>query len=84
MISEQNAIDNLMSIVNQVIRREENLRKTAYERDTVSTDDQVYRALGILSNARLVSTDELLKLLSIIRLGASLSIIKIVHFRFPF
>jgi len=75
-ISEQNAIDNLMSIVNQVIRQEENLRKNAYERDTVSTDDQIYRAMGLLSNARLLSTDELLRLLSLIRLGTSLGIIK--------
>ncbi|MBQ1262844.1 MAG: ATP--guanido phosphotransferase [Oscillospiraceae bacterium] len=76
-ISEQNAIDNLMSIVNQVIRQENNLRKNAYERDSVSTDDQIFRALGILSNARLVSTDELLRLTSLLRLGASLGILKI-------
>jgi len=75
-ISEQNAIDNLMSIVNQVIKQEEGLRKSAYENDTISTDDQIYRALGLLKNARLLSTDELLKLLSLVRLGASIGVIK--------
>ena len=76
-ISEQNAIDNLMSIVNQVIKQEEALRKQAYESDTISTNDKIFRAYGILSNARLLSTDELLRLLSLIRLGSSLNIIKI-------
>ena len=76
-ISEQNAIDNLMSIVNQVIRQEQSLRKTAYENDSVSTDDRIYRAFGLVSNARLISTDELLRLLSLIRLGASLGVLKI-------
>ena len=74
-ISEQNAIDNLMSIVNQVIVREQNLRNSAFENDSLSTNDQVFRAWGIISHARLVSSDELLSLLSLIRLGASLGIL---------
>ena len=75
-ISEQNAIDNLMSIVNQVIKQEEGLRKSAYENDCTSTDDQIFRALGILSSARLISTDELLRLLSLIRLGNTIGVVK--------
>lgn len=76
-ISEQNAIDNLMSIVNQVIKQEESLRKNAYQNDTISTDDKIYRALGILKNARLLSTEELLNLLSVIRLGTSIGVIAV-------
>lgn len=76
-ISEQNAIDNLMSIVNQVILKEENLRKKAYENDTLSTNDQIFRAWGLLSQARLLSSEELLRLLSLIRLGASLGVLNL-------
>ncbi len=75
-ISEQNAIDNLMSIVNQVIIKEQDLRKKAYENDSISLNDKVYRAYGLLSSARLLSGDELLKLLSVIRLGTSIGILK--------
>lgn len=75
-ISEQNAIDNLMSIVNQVIVREQNLRNTAFENDTLATNDRIFRAWGVVTQARLVSSDELLSLLSLIRLGASLGVIK--------
>ncbi len=75
-ISEQNAIDNLMSIVNQVIKQEEALRKKAYENDVISTNDKIFRAYGLLSQARLLSTEELLRLLSLIRLGASIGVLK--------
>lgn len=76
-ISEQNAIDNLMSIVNQVIKQEEVLRKKSYEDNSILTNDKIFRAYGILSQARLISTDELLKLLSLIRLGVSIGLLKI-------
>ncbi len=76
-ISEQNAIDNLMSIVNQVIINEENLRKKVYQNDTISLNDQIFRAWGLLSQARLLSGEELLRLLSLIRLGSDLGLIKI-------
>ena len=75
-ISEQNAIDNLMSIVNQIIKQENSLRKRAYEEDSVSTNDKIYRAYGILSNARLMSSEEILNLLSLIRLGNSIGVLK--------
>ncbi len=76
-ISEQNAVDNLMSIINQVIIKEENLRKNAYENDTISLNDRIFRAWGLLSQARLLSSDELLRLLSLIRLGATLGVLKL-------
>lgn len=76
-ISEQNAIDNLMSIVNQVINQEKNLREQAFKNNEVETKDKIFRAYGLLSNARLISGDELLKLLSLIRLGASIGVLEI-------
>ena len=76
-ISEQSAIDNLMSIVNQVIKQEESLRQSAYKSDAIGLEDKVYRAYGLLLNARLISTDELLKLVSLLKLGVSLGILKI-------
>ncbi len=76
-ISEQSAIDNLMSIVNQVIKQEESLRQSAYKNDAIGLEDKVFRAYGLLLNARLISTDELLKLISLLKLGVSLGILKL-------
>lgn len=76
-ISEQNAIDNLMSIVNQIIKKEEDLRKQAYENDTILMNDKIFRAYGLVSWSRLLSSEELLNLLSLVRLGASIGVLKI-------
>jgi len=65
-----------MSIVNQIIIKEQDLRKKSYENDAISLNDKVYRAYGLLSSARLLSGEELLRLLSVIRLGASIGILK--------
>ena len=58
------------------ILKEQNLRKNAFENDTLGTNDKIYRAWGIISQARLISSEELLNLLSLIRLGTSLGILK--------
>ncbi len=73
-LSEQNAIDNLYSITNQLVD---------YERGAVSdisgdiyVKDAVFRALGILKNARLITKDEAMNYLSDVRLGVAGGIIK--------
>lgn len=71
-ISEKAAAENLELIAGSVIANElqarENLR-------SVRLEDEVFRSLGILRHARLVSGSEMMKLLSKVRLGASMGII---------
>lgn len=43
------------------------------------TEDRIFRAMGILSNARLMSRIEGMKLLSLIRLGVDIEIVKNVE-----
>lgn len=68
-ITEETAIANLKSIVLQLVAQEraaasEMIKKPAEE-------DRLFRALGILTNARLLSTDEFMELISVVRLGAA-------------
>lgn len=67
-ISEQGALDNLQSITLQLVAQEraaaQNLMENALE------EDKVWRAFGILKNARVLSCDEFMELTSLIRLGA--------------
>ena len=72
-ISENNAIDNLKIIVNQIIEKELNLRK---QLDMLKTEDIVYRALGTLKNARIMTSNEMISLISKIKLGVDMGIIK--------
>lgn len=72
-ITEETAIANLKSIVLQLISQE---RAAAAEIiKNPSEEDKIFRALGVLRNARLLSSDEFMELISVVRLGAARGII---------
>ena len=72
-ISEKNALDNLKIITQQLIDKERSERKNL---NRVKVEDTCFRALGILENARILSGEEMMNLLSRIKLGMSMGIIK--------
>ncbi|MBR4973184.1 MAG: protein arginine kinase [Clostridia bacterium] len=72
-LSENNAIRNLEIITNQIIEKEMNLRE---ELDTLKLEDLSYRALGTLKYARIMSSKEMMNLISKIKLGLDMGIIK--------
>lgn len=66
-ISEQTAIKNLTSITMQIIEQERSAAAEMLKNPTVQ--DKVFRAYGVLKNARLLSTQEFMSLISIVRYG---------------
>ncbi len=66
-ISEQEAIDNLISITMQLVAQEKAAAKSLLENPTEK--DKIWRALGILKYARMLSCDEFMELTSLVRLG---------------
>lgn len=72
-ITEKNAIDNLNLITMQLIEKERKLRESL---NKIKAEDIAMRALGTLSNARIISSQEMMKLLSELKLGISLNIIE--------
>lgn len=72
-ISEQAAIDNLQSITLQLIAQEKAAAKELVENAEVC--DKIWRAAGILQNARLLTTKEFMELASLLRMGISAGII---------
>lgn len=73
-ISEKEALENLTTITKQIIEKENTARQSA---DKLSLEDSVFRSYGILSNARKLTSEELMKYLSLIKLGASMGILDI-------
>lgn len=73
-ISEQEAIDNINSIVGQLVIKEKEARE-AFDRFRV--EDAVFRALGTLKFARMISSEEFFELISDVRLGVSMGILDI-------
>ena len=72
-ISEKNAIDNLKIITAQLIDKE---RKARNSLKKIKIVDLWIRALGTLQNCRVLSSKEMMDLLSRIKLGISMGIIK--------
>ena len=74
-ISEEEIIKNLEIITDRIIEQERLARKIL-TKDSLNLEDNVYRAYGILTNCKKVSSEECNKLISEIRLGVDLGIIK--------
>ena len=74
-ISEQEIINNLKIIVDKVIEQERLARKYL-AKDSMELEDRVYRSYGVLSNCKKLSSEESLELLSEVKLGTDLGIIK--------
>lgn len=74
-ISEEEIIENLNSIVTKIIDQERKARKLLTKNE-LELEDLIYRSYGIISNCRKISTKETLKLLSNIKLGTDLGILR--------
>ena len=66
-ISEKDTIERLEDIVRQIARNEAALREKMLE--NISIEDRVFRSYGIAREARIMSSQEFMKLMSDIRLG---------------
>lgn len=73
-LSEKNALENLKIITTQLMEKELESRKKI---DTISLEDICWRALAILQNARILSSSEMMQLISRVKLGQSMGILKI-------
>lgn len=74
-ISEKEIEDRFNDVVNQLIAKERELRKSLLRQEGAVLEDKIMRSYGILKTARLLSTKEMLTLLSNVRWGISLGLI---------
>lgn len=74
-ITEQDAIQNLESVARQIIESEEKARESLKNQDSRRLEDVVFRSLGTLKYARLLSGNDFFKAVSNVRLGVSMGII---------
>ncbi len=73
-ISEKDALKNLQAITMQIVEKELSLRLSA---NRTILEDKVCRAYGLLKNARIITTKEMMQLTSMIKLGIGMGIIDI-------
>lgn len=74
--SEKEIIDNLNSVTMQVVDQELAVREKLMKDKRIEFEDSVYRSYGILKHARVLSSKEAMTLLSDIKLGMELGLLK--------
>lgn len=77
--SEKNIIESLRSLTKDIITKEKESRNIVKMEASIELEDEVYRSLGILQNARIISAYEAMKHLSNIKLGIEMEYIKDIN-----
>ncbi|MGM8216215.1 protein arginine kinase [Bacillaceae bacterium W0354] len=74
--SEEDIVDDLRSVVNQLITSERKAREWIMQKTGIQLEDRVFRSYGVLANSRIIESKEAAKCLSDVRLGIDLGLIK--------
>lgn len=73
--SEKDIVEDLKSVVHQLIEHERNARDRIIGQTGVQLEDKVFRSYGVLSHSRIIESKEAAKCLSDLRLGIDLGFI---------
>ncbi len=76
--SEAEIISDLERIIAKIIVHERAGRKGLLDLQLLKLEDRIYRARSILSSARLISSEETIGLLSILRMGVDIGILEAI------
>ncbi len=75
-ISEDDLINDLKRMLQQLIEQERKVRREIYRHQPLLLEDKIMRAFGLLSNARLMPSEEAVTLLSDLRFGLALGLLR--------
>jgi len=74
-LSEEDLLSDLRRMIQQMLEKERQARRMLYQKPPIDLEDRVERALALLRNARLMTTEEAQKLISEVRLGVAMGIL---------
>ncbi len=74
--TEEELVENLERILKQIIDQEQSARESLVSNNRLPLEDRVWRAYGILRHAQTITSNETLDLLSAVRLGVDLTLMK--------
>lgn len=77
--SETDVLQNIKGLIRQVIEQEEQARQALLLQNKPMLEDKIFRSYGILKNAHIITSQETVDLLSMVRLGVDLGIIKDIN-----
>ncbi len=74
--TEEEIIENINGLIRQIIEQELQAREMMLAKEREVLEDRINRSYGILKSARIISSQETIELLSMVRLGCDLGMIK--------
>jgi len=74
--TEQEIVRGLENIVKQLVEQEAEAEQTLAKNARIELEDRVWRAYAVLTHARMLNSGEMMNLLSAVRLGIGLKILK--------
>lgn len=74
--SEEETVEDIKEIVRNITEQERVSRAKLIKDNSLRLEDRVYRSYGVFSNARIISSEEFMKMVSDVRLGINMGIIK--------
>ena len=74
-VTEQDIIDHISRISGDIIEQEASARQRLVDEAQDMIEDKIWRAFGILKHARVLTSDEVMNLLSAVRLGHAMEVI---------
>ncbi|WP_164670651.1 protein arginine kinase [Virgibacillus doumboii] len=74
--SEEDIVEDLQSVVRQLVEHERKARKRILEQSETRLEDRIYRSYGVLEYSRIIESKEAAKCLSNVRLGIDLGIVE--------
>ncbi|HOD11788.1 MAG TPA: protein arginine kinase [Candidatus Omnitrophota bacterium] len=74
--SEEDILQNINGLVRQIVEQEEQARQALLVQNRSVLEDKISRSYGILKSAHIISSQETVDLLSMVRLGIDVGVIK--------
>ena len=75
-LGEDEIIENINGLIRQIIEQETQARQILLSKSREILEDRINRSLGILKSARIITSQETIELLSMVRLGSDLGMVK--------
>ena len=74
--TEEEIVSNVEHVIPNIVRYEHNARQTLLAKDRKRLEDRVWRAYGLLKYAQMLPSDEAMMLLSMVRMGVHMGLLK--------
>lgn len=79
-VSEGDTLDSLARVTRQIIDHERSASEVLLKSARLQVEDKVFRAWGLLNHCRVVSSQEVLSLVSAVRFGRSIGLLETVDY----